>query len=282
MNHIQWFPGHMQKALRLVEERMKMVDVVIEVCDSRIPISSRNPELEKRIGQKAHVLLYTKRDLADERHIAKWVAYYKKHNQEALFVNTKHLKGKEIEAACLRVLTDKHEKMKKRGMKIPAIRAMIIGMPNVGKSTLINKLSGRKAALVGNRPGVTKSEQWIKIGKQFELLDTPGIMWPKIDDITTAYKIAATGAIKDTTLPLDDVVSYIYDTLKMTPESGKISDLIDESNNYPDFMHQFLIRRGFTLPNEEWDYTRGIETFLHEYRSGEYGKFILDEVPTDE
>lgn len=282
MNHIQWFPGHMQKALRIVEERMKMVDVVIEVCDSRIPIASRNPELQKRIGQKAHILLYTKRDLADERQVAKWSTYYKQHQQEALFMNTKHLKVKEIEDACFRVLAEKHEKMRKRGMKIPAIRAMIIGMPNVGKSTLINKISGRKAAIVGNRPGVTKSEQWIKIGKQFELLDTPGIMWPKIDEVSTAYKIAATGAIKDTTLPLDDVVSYIYDILKSKKEVGKIGDLIQESDDYPHFMHNFLQRRGFTLPNDEWDYTRGIETFLHEFRSGEYGKFVLDEVPQND
>lgn len=275
---IQWFPGHMQKALRIVEERMKVVDVVIEVCDSRIPLSSRNPELHKRIGQKAHILLYTKRDLADERALAKWSAYYKKEGIEALFINTKHLKIKEIEAACFRVLKAKHEKMRARGMKIPAIRAMIVGMPNVGKSTLINKISGRKATLVGNRPGVTKSEQWIKIGSQFELLDTPGIMWPKIDDETTAYKIAATGAIKDTTLPLDNVCSYIYDVLKTQKEIGKIAELIQENDTYPDFMHDFLIRRGFTLPNDEWDYTRGMETFLHEYRNGEYGKFVLDEV----
>lgn len=279
---IQWFPGHMQKALRIVENRMKMVDVVIEVCDSRIPISSRNPELEKRIGQKAHILLYTKRDLADEKSISKWIAYYKKREQEALFVNTKHLKAKDIEAACLRVLEQKHQKMKQRGMKIPAIRAMIIGMPNVGKSTLINKLSGRKAALVGNRPGVTKSEQWIKIGKQFELLDTPGIMWPKIEDIIIAYKIAATGAIKDTTLPLDDVCAYIYTLLKEKRNINKISDIIEESENYPEFMQHFLIRRGFTLQNGEWDYTRGIETFLYEYRNGDYGNFILDEVIDDE
>lgn len=278
MSQIQWFPGHMQKALRIVEEKMKLVDVVIEVCDARIPISSRNPELQKRIGEKAHVLLYTKRDLADEKMIAKWSSFYKEQGKEALFVNTKQLSSKEIENACFRVLEAKHARMKARGMKIPAIRAMIIGMPNVGKSTLINKLSGRRAANVGNRPGVTKSEQWIKIGKQFELLDTPGIMWPKIDDILIAYKIAATGAIKDTTLPLDDVCKYIFDCLKKAKKVQKIGDAIELADDYPSFMNDFVARRGFTLPNDEWDYTRGIETFLHEFRSGDYGRFVLDEV----
>lgn len=278
MSQIQWFPGHMQKALRIVEEKMKMVDVVIEVCDSRIPTSSRNPELQKRIGEKAHVLLYTKRDLADEKEVSKWIEHYKSEGKEALFVNTKQLGSKEIEAACFRVLEKKHARMKARGMKIPAIRAMIIGMPNVGKSTLINKLSGRRAANVGNRPGVTKSEQWIKIGKQFELLDTPGIMWPKIDDITIAYKIAATGAIKDTTLPLDDVCAYVYSCLQEKKKINKIEELVREAKDYPEFMQNFVVRRGFTLPSKEWDYTRGIETFLHEFRSGDYGKFVLDEV----
>lgn len=278
MSQIQWFPGHMQKALRIVEEKMKLVDVVIEVCDSRIPVSSRNPELQKRIGEKAHVLLYTKRDLADEKMVGKWSAFYKEQGKEALFVNTKQLSSKEIESACFRVLEAKHARMKARGMKIPAIRAMIIGMPNVGKSTLINKLSGRRATNVGNRPGVTKSEQWIKIGKQFELLDTPGIMWPKIDDITIAYKIAATGAIKDTTLPLDDVCQYVFECLKKVKKVHKIGDAIEQAEDYPTFMNDFVARRGFTLPNEEWDFTRGIETFLHEFRSGDYGKFVLDEV----
>lgn len=274
---IHWFPGHMQKAMRGIEEKLKLIDVVIEVCDARIPLSSRNPILDKVKQNKEHIILFTKSDLSDTRQFSKWKKHYNDAGITTRFIITNQFSANELEKMCLEVLETKHTKMRNRGLKIPALRAIIIGMPNVGKSTLINKLSKKNALTVGDRPGVTKSQQWIKVGKQFELLDTPGIMWPKISEIETALKIAATGAIKDSVIPLENVARFIFGYLICQKKVDRITDLLADKD-FEKFLDLFCEKRKYFLEDNQYNYERAIETFIQEYRKGMYGFFILDDL----
>ena len=206
---IQWFPGHMAKARRQVSENLKLVDIIFELVDARLPLSSRNPMIDEVIHQKPRLLILNKQDMADDNETRRWIAYFEARGQKAVAINSFEGKGlQSVTKAAQEILAEKWERMKSRGMKPRAIRAMIVGIPNVGKSTLINRLAKKNLAKTGNMPGVTKAQQWIKVGKEIELLDTPGILWPKFEDQEIGYKLALTGAIKDAIMNMEDLAVY--------------------------------------------------------------------------
>jgi len=206
---IQWFPGHMAKARREVTEKLKLVDIVFELIDARLPLSSRNPMIDDVIHQKPRLLILNKADLADSAETTKWIQYFEKEGTRAVAINSFQGHGLQaVTRAAKEILAPKTERMISRGIRPGAIRAMIVGIPNVGKSTLINRLAKKNLAKTGNSPGVTKAQQWIKYGKELELLDTPGILWPKFEDKEAGYKLALTGAIKDTLLNMEDLALY--------------------------------------------------------------------------
>ncbi len=207
---IQWFPGHMAKARREVEEKLKLVDFVMELVDARAPLSSQNPMLQQVLQNKPKMVVLMKKDLADSRETDRWISHFKDQNIQAVAINVNDkadLKrviqlGKELGQA-------KMEKLRKKGIQPRPARAMIIGIPNVGKSSLINRLANKKIAKTGDKPGVTKQQLWIKVKKDFELLDTPGILWPKFEDEIVGYRLAAIGTIKDQLLSLQDIVAFV-------------------------------------------------------------------------
>ncbi|MDG5470270.1 ribosome biogenesis GTPase YlqF [Jeotgalibacillus sp. ET6] len=206
---IQWFPGHMAKARRQVTEKLKLVDIIFELVDARIPVSSRNPMIDEIINQKPRLILINKADMADPVRTKQWISYFEQRGIRALAINSDKGVGlQSIHKVTMEILKEKWSRMESRGIRPRAVRAMIVGIPNVGKSTLINRLVKKNIAQTGNRPGVTKAQQWIKVGKEMELLDTPGILWPKFEDPEVGYRLALTGAIKDTLLNLQDIATY--------------------------------------------------------------------------
>lgn len=207
---IQWFPGHMAKAKREVTEKLKLIDIVFELVDARIPISSRNPLIDEIVANKPRIILLNKADMADPDVTKQWIDFFAAQQIDAIAIDSQSGTGvKQMVAVAKEKLRPKFEKMIAKGIKRPrAMRALIVGIPNVGKSTLINRLAGKHIAKTGDTPGVTKAQQWIKVGKELELLDTPGILWPKFEDEEVGYKLATTGAIKDTILNLQDVAVY--------------------------------------------------------------------------
>ena len=206
---IQWFPGHMAKARREVTEQLKLVDIVFELIDARLPLSSRNPMIDEVIQQKPRLLILNKMDLADEKETERWIRHFESKGMRAVAINSFEGKGLQtVTKAAKEILAPKIERLKKRGIRPGAIRAMIVGIPNVGKSTLINRLARKNIAKTGNKPGVTKAQQWIKFEKELELLDTPGILWPKFEDQAVGYKLALTGAIKDTVVNMENLAVY--------------------------------------------------------------------------
>ncbi|MBB6282143.1 ribosome biogenesis GTPase YlqF [Geobacillus subterraneus] len=210
MTTIQWFPGHMAKAKREVQEKLKLIDVAFELLDARVPMSSRNPMIDEILGQKPRLILLNKADMADEAVTEQWIGYFRDRGRTAIAIDAQSGTGvKQIAVAAKEMVKDKFDKMRAKGIKNPRpVRALIVGIPNVGKSTLINRLAGRHIAKTGDKPGVTKAQQWIKVGKEMELLDTPGILWPKFEDEDVGYRLAVTGAIKDEILNLQDVAVY--------------------------------------------------------------------------
>ncbi|UOQ47895.1 ribosome biogenesis GTPase YlqF [Gracilibacillus caseinilyticus] len=212
---IQWFPGHMAKAKREVQEKLKLVDFVIELVDARAPLSSQNPLLHEVLNQKQKMIVLMKKDLADPAITAKWIDYFKALDHVAIAVDVNERKDiQHVVQTANDMASDKMERLRKKGVRPRPSRAMIVGIPNVGKSTLINRLVNKKIAKTGDKPGVTKSQQWIKVKKEFELLDTPGILWPKFEEEIIGYRLAAVGTIKDQLLPIEDVAAFVIDYLK--------------------------------------------------------------------
>ena len=279
---IQWYPGHMAKARRQVTEKLKMVDVVFELVDARIPFSSRNPVLDDIRQQKPRVLILNKSDLADRQKTKQWVSYFKEQGIPAVPINAQEGKGiKEITKAAQKLMQPKFDRLTEKGMKPRPIRAMSIGIPNVGKSTLINRLVKKNIAKTGNKPGVTKAQQWLKLGKEIELLDTPGILWPKFEEKEVGVKLALTGAIKDSLLHLDDIALYGLKKLKeeypdalMRRYQLSIEEL---ALSEPDLLLLITEKRGFID-----DYERAGEMIITEIRTGKVGRFTLDNVPKKE
>ncbi|MGL4372370.1 MAG: ribosome biogenesis GTPase YlqF, partial [Turicibacter sp.] len=211
---VQWFPGHMAKARRQITEKLPLVDIVFELLDARIPYSSSNPMMQEIIQHKPKLIILNKSDMADPDVTKQWIAHFKELGQPAITIDALHQNAiKQITAASKEILKEKIAKEASKGLRPRPVRAMILGIPNVGKSTLINNLANRRAAQTGDRPGVTKAQQWIKVGQELELLDTPGVLWPKFEDERVGTNLAITGAIKDTLLPMEKIIFHVLDYL---------------------------------------------------------------------
>ncbi len=276
---IQWFPGHMAKARREVTERLKLVDIVFELVDARLPASSSNPMLQQLIQQKPHLILLNKADMADQDLTQKWIRHYYDSGHRALAINSlANHDIKRIINTAEEVLKEKRERQKARGLRQRAIRAMIIGIPNVGKSTLINRLARRKVTRTGNMPGVTRAQQWIKVGKSLELLDTPGILWPKFEDPEIGYKLAITGAIKDSLLNMQDVAVFCLRFLKAHyPERLQERYKLDEiPENIVDLFDKIGQLRGCLVTDGEIDYDQVAEVVIMDVRMQKLGKLTFD------
>jgi len=269
----------MAKTKKEIIEKVKLVDVVLELVDARLPFSSQNPIVDKMIGNTPKIILFNKSDLADPSELDKWVSYFQNKNVPSLKINAANGKGIQQILPLMKVLlVDKIAKEKSRGRTERPLRAMILGIPNVGKSTLINALAGKKKLIVQDRPGVTRKTQYIRVGKEFELLDTPGILWPKFDDEFIAMKLALTGAIKDDILPKDDVVIYGIKFL-ISNYKGRLEEryeiAIDETDVIK-ILNDIGIKRGCLLQGNEIDYERVFDLFLIDFRHERFGKIILD------
>ena len=281
--HINWYPGHMKKTKEMVQNNLKLVDVVIELLDARIPLSSKNPEIDKLAQNKPRVVVLNKSDLSDKAKLNKWISYYQSKGIKAIPVDT--LKGNgvnKIVEECKNATKEKMDALKEKGRKERAIRVMIVGVPNVGKSSLINKLTGRKSTQTGDRPGVTKGKQWVRLKGNLELLDTPGILWPKFEDQKIALNLAFTRAIKDEILDIDTLgLKFIEKMSEIEPDKLKARYKLDSLGEEPlETMEMIGRKRGFILGRNELDYTRIAKTVLNEFREGKLGQITL-EVPED-
>ena len=276
MATIQWFPGHMSKARRQVQESIKFVDFVTVLVDARLPLSSQNPMLTKIVGEKPKLLVLNKADLADSVRLKEWQTYFEGQGIPTLALNSKEQSAvKKVTDAAKRLMADKLARQKERGIRIETLRTMIIGIPNAGKSTLMNRLAGKKIAVVGNKPGVTKGQQWLKSNKDLEILDTPGILWPKFEDETVALKLALTGAIKDNLLPMDEVTIFGLNYFKEHyPEElvGRYKQL-DLNQEAPEIIMDMTQKLGFRD-----DYDRFYSLFVKDVRDGKLGRYCLDTV----
>ncbi|MEE5987152.1 ribosome biogenesis GTPase YlqF [Ligilactobacillus equi] len=278
MTVIQWFPGHMAKALRQVKENLKLVDVVLELVDARLPESSRNPQLEGLLANKKSIIVLTKMDLADPKETEKWVRYYESQGQPAVAINSVQGSLKVIEKKIKQVLAEKLVAKEARGIKNQRIRVMCIGIPNVGKSTLLNHLVKKNVAQVGNKPGVTKAQQWLKAGKDLQLLDTPGILWPKFEDPLVGKKLALTGAIKDTLYNKDDVALYALEHFVDTNPQALADRYKLTEAEIDDTTVELLLAITRKMGFKE-DYDRASERLIFEIRRSKLGRYTLDPVP---
>lgn len=282
--NIQWYPGHMTKAKRKITEDLKLVDVVIELLDARIPMSSRNPDVDEIVGGKPRIIVLNKSDLADENSNRIWMKYYTASNTKVILVNS--IKGtglKEATAAAKLLMKEKIDRLKSKGLLVKTIRALIIGIPNVGKSTLINKMAGRSIAQTGDRPGVTKAKQWIKINQELELLDTPGILWPKFQDEQVAYNLAFTGAIKDDILDVYELSLKLLERLQQDffnnlKEKYKLEDS-DKLLSVHDLFNIIGKKRGCMIAGGEIDIRRVAVLLLDDFRGARIGKITLELPP---
>ncbi|MEH7345212.1 ribosome biogenesis GTPase YlqF [Bacillus sp. JJ1532] len=277
---IQWFPGHMAKARRQVTEKLKLVDIIFELVDARIPYSSRNPMIDEIIQHKPRIVLLNKADMADKEVTKQWIKHFQDEGTRALAINSQAGQGmKEIVAASQDILKEKFDRMKAKGVKPRAIRAMIVGIPNAGKSTLINRLAKKNIAKTGNTPGVTKAQQWIKVGKELELLDTPGILWPKFEDQQVGLKLALTGAIKDTILNLQDIAIYALRFLEQKyPDRLKDRYKLNEiPEDIVELFNEIGKLRGCLMAGGEIDYDKVTELVIREFRTEKWGYISLEE-----
>ncbi|EGU65062.1 ribosome biogenesis GTPase YlqF [Streptococcus parasanguinis] len=276
MATIQWFPGHMSKARRQVQDSLKFVDFVTVLVDARLPLSSQNPMLTKIVGDKPKLMILNKGDLADPVATKEWQDYFESQGIKTLAINSKEQSTvKKVTDAAKSLMADKIARQKERGIQIETLRTMIIGIPNAGKSTLMNRLAGKKIAVVGNKPGVTKGQQWLKTNKDLEILDTPGILWPKFEDEEVALKLALTGAIKDQLLPMDEVTIFGLNYFKehypaVLQERFKQMDLEQEA---PEIIMEMTQKLGFRE-----DYDRFYQLFVKDVRDGKLGRYTLDRV----
>ena len=274
---IQWYPGHMAKAKREIEEKLKFVDIVFELVDARVPVSSRNPMINEILKNKPRLILLTKSTMSDEFYNNKFVNNINQSsNTKALLIDSiTGLNINKIITMCRTILKEKLEKDLARGMKPRAIRAMVIGIPNVGKSTLVNKLVGKKTAIVGNKPGVTKSLQWIRINKDLELLDTPGVLWPKFEDVQVGYNLALTGAIKDDIIHKDDLILYFISFLKEHYKEALSYYGVNEEMDNVEILNVIGKNKNY-IRNKEVEYERVYELILNDFRNIKLGKITLD------
>lgn len=274
---IQWFPGHMTKTRRMIEENLKLVDAVVEIVDSRIPESSRNPLLTELVGNKPRIIMLNKCDYSDDEITKKWREFYEKQGYSVLVCDCRSGKGINRFLPLLKQkLSDLLEKRRAKGMIGKALRIMVVGIPNVGKSSFINRMANSKKVKVEDRPGVTRGKQWVSIDKEVELLDMPGILWPKFDDKETAVKLAFTGAIKDDVMDVEALAEELGAYLKEHyPERLKERYKLDSLDGY--ITELIARKRGMMISGGEPDTERAAITLLDEYRSGKIGKITLEQ-----
>lgn len=274
----QWYPGHMTKAMRQMKEDIKLIDLVIELLDARIPISSRNPDIDNLGKNKARLVLLNKSDLADEAQNNKWIQYFKDKGIIALKINSKNKQGiKDINNAVLTVCKEKIERDKRKGIKNRPVRAMVVGIPNVGKSTFINAYAGKNCAKTGNKPGVTKGKQWIRLGKNLELLDTPGVLWPKFDDQKIGLHLAFIGSMNDNNLDMVELAyQLIKEVSKTYPEAFLNRYGIVGDEDPLQVMYQVAEVRGCKLKGNKPDLDKTSSMIMDDFRSGKLGRITID------
>ena len=274
----QWYPGHMTKAMRQMKEDIKLIDLVIELLDARIPISSRNPDIDNLGKNKARLVLLNKSDLADEAQNNKWIQYFKDKGIIALKINSKNKQGiKDINNAVLTVCKEKIERDKRKGIKNRPVRAMVVGIPNVGKSTFINAYAGKNCAKTGNKPGVTKGKQWIRLGKNLELLDTPGVLWPKFDDQKIGLHLAFIGSMNDNNLDMAELAyQLIKEVSKSYPEAFLNRYGIVGDEDPLQVMYQVAEVRGCKLKGNKPDLDKTSSMIMDDFRSGKLGRITID------
>ena len=278
--HFQWYPGHMTKAKRMMQENIKLIDLIIELVDARVPLSSRNPDIDELGKHKARLILLNKADLAQELWNDKWVAYFQGKGYSVLKVNSK--KGGRmkpvfeiIEVAC----REKRERDRKRGILNRPVRAMVVGIPNVGKSTFINAIAGKAATKTGNKPGVTKGKQWIRLNKDVEMLDTPGILWPKFEDQQVGLNLALIGSIKEELLNVEELalklISFLLENYpKVLEEKYKALETEDSVK----VLHEIARNRNCLEKGNELDLLKASRLLLDDFRNGRLGRITLEHI----
>lgn len=275
---IAWYPGHMTKARRMMQENMKLIDLVIELLDARTPLSSRNPDIDTLAGNKARLILLNKADLADERATLDWSEYFKSQGCHVVTINARNKTGfKAIQNSIQDACSEKIARDAKRGIKNRPIRAMVVGIPNVGKSTFINSYAGKACTKTGNKPGVTKGKQWIKLNRMVELLDTPGILWPKFEDESVGLRLALIGSIKDEILNVEELALVLIKFLREN-YSGMLENRyqIQEMGTDVEVLERIAIQRNCVKKGNEVDFLKASNILLEEFRNGKIGKITLE------
>lgn len=276
--NVQWYPGHMTKAKRMMQEDIKLIDLIVELVDARIPLSSRNPDIDELGKNKSRLILLNKSDLADEKGNSQWEAYFKAQGFHVHKINARSGAGVKainglIQVAC----KEKIERDRRRGIKNRPVRAMVVGIPNVGKSTFINTFAGKACTKTGNKPCVTKGKQWIRLNKNVELLDTPGILWPKFEDQEVGVRLAVIGSIKDDILNLDELsLSLIHYLREAYPGVLAERYQLEEKGSDVEVLEQVAKNRNCLLRGQELDYSKAAGILLDEFRSGKIGRITLE------
>ncbi len=275
--NINWYPGHMAKTKREIKEKLDLIDIVFEVIDARIPLSSKNKDIDELIKNKPRILIMTKLDLCDKEETNKWIKYYENKGYKVISLDLLNNPDmKQIYNETNIISKELNEKRIQKGLKARKTRALILGIPNVGKSTLINRLVGRKATNVGNKPGITKNLEWIRINNELELLDTPGILWPKLDNQEIALNLASMTAIKEEILNTEEVAIYIINTmLKLYPDNIKNRYNLKEEKDIIDILDKIGLKIG-AIKNKETDYEKVYTIILKDLREGYLGKVTFD------
>ena len=283
--NIQWYPGHMTKARRMMQEDIKLIDLIIELVDARIPLSSRNPDIDELGKNKARLILLNKSDLADPLVNEKWVTYFEKLGYTVVQINSKSGAGiKSISQKVQEACKEKIERDRRRGIKNRPIRAMVAGIPNVGKSTFINAYAGKNCAKTGNKPGVTKGKQWIRMGKGLELLDTPGILWPKFEDQNVGLRLAMIGSINENILNVEELSLTAIDFLR-TQYPGLIEkqyEISEDAEKPLEILDRIADRRKCLAKGGEYDYAKAAAMFMDDFRNGRLGRFSLERPAEEE
>ena len=277
--NVNWYPGHMTKAKRMMQENMVLIDLVIEVLDARIPLSSRNPDIDELAKNKSRIVLLNKSDLADPKLNQKWMKYFEEKGAHALEINAKTGAGvKNIRPLVEKACKEKIERDRKRGIVNRPIRAMVVGIPNVGKSTFINAFAGKACTKTGNKPGVTKGKQWIRLGKNLELLDTPGILWPKFEDRQVGMHLAYIGSVNDEILVLEELAAELLETIR-TRYPGFINNRyqIEENGDGNLLLERVAESRKCYAKGEVLDLKKASGIVLDDFRNGRIGRMTLEE-----
>ncbi len=282
--NVQWYPGHMTKAKRQMQEDLKLIDLIIELVDARVPLSSRNPDIDSLGQNKARLIILNKADLADERQNEAWTEYFTEKGFHVVQVDSRKGGGmKRVQAMIQEACREKTERDRRRGIKNRPVRAMVAGIPNVGKSTFINTFAGKACAKTGNKPGVTRGKQWIRLNKNVELLDTPGILWPKFEDQKVGERLACIGSVKDDLLNLEELSLLLIDYLKER-YPGVLAKRygIEEEKEALKVLEAIAKVRGCLKRGEELDYEKAAGLIFDDFRSGKTGRITLEWAPEEQ